>query len=354
MRPYLITLVLLGAAAPAFSAPSEVLRVEFVKAEVRPLLLDLRLSGTIEAEDSVDLGFRQSGRVIEVLVEEGDRVVSGQPLARLDLVQQDQAMRVAEASLAAARASEEQARQASERATAMLERGVGTRAARDAARQVLSEAQNAVERAVSGMEQARRAVQDTVLRAPVRAVVTARDMAPGQIVGAAQSVVSLASLDGLEAVFQSPDHPLLNEAMGAEVELDTLDIETPHMTGRVIEIAPLVDPALGTVAVKARIESGAGNTDLLGAAVRGHLRVRSDSGIVVPWAALTRQGHDPAVWLVGQGNEVILTPVEISHFADAGVFLSGGLSEGDTVVGAGSQLLYPGRVVQPATAGAAP
>ncbi|SIS75992.1 efflux RND transporter periplasmic adaptor subunit [Paracoccus saliphilus] len=345
---YLASVFFVGLSALAVWAGPGDLRVEFVTAEEKPLLLNLRLSGTLEAKDSVDLGFRQSGRVTEVLIEEGDRVGKGDPLARLDSVQQEQGLKVAEASLASARATQEQARQASERAAAMLERGVGTRAARDQAVQALSEAQGAVERAESGVEQARRALDDTVLRAPEASVVTGRDMSPGQIVGAAQPVVSLASLEGLEAVFRSPDHPLLDDAMGAEVRLAPIDIDAPEMTGVVTEIAPLVDPATGTVTLRASIEGNPEGIDLLGAAVRGHLRVRSDSGIVIPWTALTRQGETAAVWTLGDENRVSLTPVEISHFSDGEVYLSGGIEPGQVVIGAGSQLLYPGRVVEPA------
>lgn len=344
----LALLLFAALSAPAGWAGQGDLRVEFVTAEEKPLLLDLQLSGTLEAKDSVDLGFRQSGRVAEVLVEEGDRIGKGDPLARLDSVQQEQGLKVAEANLASARATQEQARQASERATAMLDRGVGTRAARDQAVQVLSEAKGAVERAESSVDQARRALDDTVLRAPEASVVTGKDMSPGQVVAAAQPVVSLASLEGLEAVFRSPDHPLLDDAMGAEVRLSPIDFDAREMTGVVTEIAPLVDPATGTVTVRADVEDGPEGIDLLGAAVRGHLRVRSDSGIVVPWTALTRQGEAAAVWIVGDGNRVSLSPVEISHFSDGEVYLSGGIEAGQTIVGAGSQLLYPGRPVEPA------
>ena len=85
-------------------AQGDLLRVELVAAELRPIELDLQLSGSINATDSVQMSFRQAGRVTRVLVDEGDRVARGQELARLDSVQQDQALRVAEAGLAAAHA----------------------------------------------------------------------------------------------------------------------------------------------------------------------------------------------------------------------------------------------------------
>ncbi|RJL08985.1 efflux RND transporter periplasmic adaptor subunit [Paracoccus siganidrum] len=329
-------------------AEHDAIAVEYVTAVEQDMVATIELTGSIEARDSVDLGFRQSGRVIEVLVEEGDHVARDQPLARLDSVQQEQGRKVAEASLAAARAALAQARQASDRAEAMLSRGVGTRAARDAAAQALSEAQGAVERAESALEQANRAVSDTVLVAPDDAVVTARNIAPGQIVGAAQPVLSLAELEGLEAVFQSADLPLLDKAMGTQVRLEAIDFDMPAMTGTVTEISPLVDPQLGTVAVRAEIDNGDGAIELLGAAVRGHMRISTSSGVLVPWTALTRHGDGAAVWLV-EGEQTRLVPVEISNFGDKGVFLSAGVEAGQVVVGAGSQLLYPGRGVHQAT-----
>ncbi|MBA49720.1 MAG: efflux transporter periplasmic adaptor subunit [Paracoccus sp.] len=344
---YLPLMGIILSAQPAI-AEDPALRVEFVTAEEQTLMLDMRLSGTIEARNSVDLGFRQAGRVVEVLVREGDRVTRGEVLARLDSAQQDQALKLAQAGLASAEAGRAQAQQASDRAAAMLSRGVGTRAARDSAVQALSEAEGMVESAQSRVEQARRAVEDTQLLAPDDAVVTQRDLAPGQIVGMAQPVLSLAALDGMEAVFGVADQPMLREAMGRPVRLRALDVERPAMTGIVSEIAPLVDPASGTVTLRARIEDMPGETALLGAAVRGDLTIEGAAGIVVPWTALMRDNGGAAVWVVGQDGRVALTDVTIGSFTDRAVYVADGLTPGQVVVGAGSQLLYPGRAVMAA------
>ncbi len=329
-------------------AQAEPLLVQVVTAQQQPVIVDLKLTGTIEARDSLDLGFRQSGRVIEVLVDQGDRVAAGDPLARLDSVQQDQALDVARASLAAAAAMQSQARLASERAAALLDRGVGTLAARDAAVQAMSEADGVVERAESGLDQARTAVNDTVLRAPHDAIVISRGVAPGQVVGAAQAAFRLATLDGLEAVFDAPDHPALVTALGSSVRLQTLDFDLPDMPGIVTEVAPLVDPQRRTVTVRARIDGVASDMALLGAAVEGHVNLAMDEGIAVPWTALMRDGNHASVWIVGDDNRVSMAPVQIGQFANDTVFLTGGVTAGQKVVGAGSQLLYPGRQVRAA------
>ena len=325
--------------------PDQVIRVQIETVKTAELSTDMQLSGEIKAIDALQLGFRQGGRVTEVLVEEGDRVASGQPLARLASVQQDQALNVAEAGLLSARAGQDQARQASERASALLARGVGTKAAADQAEQALSQAEGVLERAISAVDQARRAVGDAVLRAPQDAVVTMKSVAPGQVVAAAQPVFNLAALTGLEAVFHVADDPILRDIIGTSIRLETLDIARPTMTGEVTEVSPLVDPETGTVTVRARLQSAQRGTSLLGASVRGYLDVALDHGTEVPWTALMRDGDRPAVWTVGQDDRVTLTPVTVSHFGDRSVFISDGLQDGARVVGAGSQLLYPGRQV---------
>lgn len=322
------------------------LPVEFVTVERTALTFDAALAGTINAKDSVEVGFRLGGKVLGVMVEEGDLVRKGQPLARTDPLQQQQALRVARAALEAASAAEAQARQAQTRAEAMLERGVGTRAALDTANQALSAAVGGLTQATATLEQAQRALADTVIRAPDAAIVTARMAEPGQIVGAAQAVVALASATGREAVFRTPDSPLLRNAIGAPVTLSGIDLPHLHMTAHVSEIAPIVDPGTGSVTVRATIVGAPANTSLLGAAVRGAIHYPAGTGIAVPWTALTSTGGQPAVWMVGDDSRAFLAPVRIERFSDGTVILSKGVIPGQTVVGAGSQLLYPGRKVE--------
>ncbi|TXB68272.1 efflux RND transporter periplasmic adaptor subunit [Paracoccus aurantiacus] len=336
-----IYLVLLGVVPARADQP---LPVEFIEVAPRGSDLEIELTGTLEALDTVELGFREGGRVTEILVSEGDHFAKNQVLGRIDPLQLQQALNVASASLDAARATEDQARQAAERAQAMLDRGVGTRAARDTARQELSAAETEAQQAQSTLDQARRSVENTELRAPFDGVVTSRTGEPGQVVGAAQSVLSLAANDGVEAVFMTPDLVFLNDAMGESIALSTLDIAAPPMTGTVTEISPLVDPTTGSVRVRAKVSEVPGELDLLGASVRGRLKLSTGEAFEIPWTALTSGEGAPSVWVVRDGKAE-LRAVEIERFDDESVLLSGGVEAGEVVVGAGSQKLYPGRPV---------
>ena len=339
-------LVCVGGLAGAVPAAADVpLRVEFLPVVARETSKRIELTGTLEAVDSVDLGFRQSGRISEMLVNEGDQFTAGQVLGRIDPLQLQQSLNGAMAALAAAEATEQQARQAAERAQAMLDRGVGTPAERDSARQALSEAEAQLQQARSTLNQARRSVEDTELLAPFDGVVTARSGEPGQVVSAAHSVLSLAGHNGIEAVFMTPDVPVLNEVMGISVALSALDVVAPPMTGTVTEISPLVDPATGSVRVRALVDDAPKDVDLLGALVRGKMMLETGEAVEIPWTALTSGGGKPGVWIVGEGNRVALRSVDILRFDDGMVLLSGGVAPGDVVVGEGSQKLFPGREV---------
>lgn len=328
---------------PAQTAPTES-PVEIVRVENRPLTFDVRLTGTIAATDSIELSFPAGGRITQVHVQTGDRVKGGEALARTDGVQQQQALVQALAGVDAAVAAEQQASQSAARAAELLRRGVGTRAAVDAAEQALSAAQGQLESARTAVQTARRAVFDTIIRAPQAAVVTARRAEPGQIVAAAQPILSLAAMTSLEAVFLVPDAPKLDSAAGARISLRPLERPEPVLEAVVTEIAPLVDPATGSVTVRAEIQ-GEFDPTLLGAAVQGIAHLPAGTGIEVPWAALTASGQGPAVWRVDEDGTVALAPVEIAHFDTGRVVLRSGLSAGDRVVGEGSQLMYPGRRV---------
>lgn len=332
-----------------------VLAVDLITAAPSALVLDSTLTGTIESASAASLSFRSGGKVVAVRVGEGDRVTRGAELAHLDPLQQNQQLAVARAGLSSAEAALAQAEQAFTRQSAMLERGIGTRAARDGAQEALSQARAARDQASSRVDQAGRAADDTVLRAPFDGIVTARQVEPGQIVGAAQTVLELAALDDLEVVLQVPDAAELNQAMAADVTLRVIDGAQDLMHGKVTEIAPLVNAQTGSVTVRARITDAPQDPALLGAAARATIHMPAGQAIALPWEALTSSAAGPAVWKVGNDFKVHLQPIEVSRYTTTMVVVAKGVSPGDTVVGKGSQMLYPGREVRqadgPQTAG---
>lgn len=322
------------------------LPVELVTVELSQTQPDYTLAGTIEAKDSVPTAFRDGGRLVSVAVHAGDHVTPGQELARTDATQADAARRSAEASLTGAEASLLQATSAYQRAQGLVNSGVATRPELDAAGQAQAAAQSARDQAAAQVKKAQAAVTDTVLLATVAAVVTARQAEPGQVVAAGQTVLTLATEAAREAVFLAPDSVNIIPFIGSPLKVTLIDRPDVVLDAVLTEASPVVDAATSTVRVKARILTLPGPDLMLGAAVLGHLKVKTAPAIHVPSDALSSTAAGPAVWTVDAATMIAqLTPVVIAGFGAQDVTIASGLKAGDLVVGAGSQLLYPGRAV---------
>ncbi|MGV8986548.1 MAG: efflux RND transporter periplasmic adaptor subunit [Cypionkella sp.] len=344
----LLTAVACGGPAQA-EAP---LLVQIVTAQVTQTQSEYVLAGTLEAKDSVPTAFRDGGRLVSVAVRAGDHVVPGQELARTDASQAEAAQRAAAAILTGADAALLQATSSFQRFQGLLASGVATRAELDAAAQTLIAAQSQHDQAAAQLKKATAAVNDTVLRATVAAVVTARDAEPGQVVAAGQTVLTLAAEAAREAIFLAPDSVDIAPYLGHHLTLTLIDRPEVVLQAQLTDASPVVDATTSTVRVKALVLTAAGPDLLLGAAVLGHLMVQELPAIHIPADALTSTIAGPAVWTLDPASMAVhLVTVEISGFGADDVAIASGLNPGDLVVGAGSQLLYPGRVVAKAEVG---
>ncbi len=340
-----VFLVALAVAAPVRA--EDALPVEIVT--VSPLVsgYDYVLTGSAEATNLTPLAFRADGRVIEVLVDQGDLVAAGAVIARIDPTQQREGLRAAQAGLQAAEAGLVRAQQDYDRQKALLDRGTVTQAEFDASREGLVTATSSRDQAQAQVVRATRALEDTVLVAPADAIVTERLADPGQVVGAAQTIVTLADRDGRDAVFLAPDGAPVEAFLGAEITLRLIDHDDRVLTARLSEVAPVVAADSGSVRVKARIENPPDDLTLLGEPVEGSLTVPAEVAAVVPWTAMTVAGGQMAVWTVDPGTmRVALAPVSVERFTTESLLVSDGLSPGTLVVGEGSQMLFPGRLVR--------
>lgn len=332
-------------AGTSAAAPAPPLHVKVVRAQPRAVRQVRALTGEIAPRDSLEVAFPMGGRVLSVSHDKGERVRAGEELARLDAIQQEQALRAAQAALDAAEADHHRAETEFHRQEALLERGTSTRVRRDEARRAYFVARAGLERAKAELDRARKALSDTVLRAPADGLVTERRIEPGEVVGAARPVMTLALGEAIDAVFRAPETVPTGVPEGLEVTLHPLSDPSKSYAGKVRRISPLVDPRTGTVEVKVAVappHEGLGFGDPVRAIVAQTLAGR----ISVPASALSAQGHSAAVWVVDPASgEARVRPVALSRFADGRMIVASGVEPGDLVVIAGAQLLYPGRKV---------
>jgi RND family efflux transporter MFP subunit len=319
-------------------------RVTTVEGRGEPTVVSL--TGTIQAETEVNLGFRIDGRMVERLVNVGDRVTAGQVVARLDRTNEENGLRSARAALVAAQAQLVETEANFERARELLRSGFGTRQRFDQASQQLQTARSAVESTQAQANIAENRLGYTELLADADGIVTARGAEPGEVVAPGRMIVRLARQEGLDAVFDVP--PVVKDLAPPDVVVSvalTLD-PTVRTTGRVREVSPSADPVTGTF----RVRIGLNNPPpglRLGSTVTGRMEVSGGAGYAIPATALTRQGASPAVWVVDPASRTVaLRPVELLRHDPARAIVSSGLASGEVVVTAGVQALRPGQQVR--------
>ncbi|MCA3388614.1 MAG: efflux RND transporter periplasmic adaptor subunit [Roseomonas sp.] len=349
-RQGLLCLILAGALAacdqPAPPPAADPRPVRVISVGERAESTIVTLTGTIQAETEVNLGFRIDGRMVERLVNVGDRVEAGQVIARLDRTNEENSLRAARAALVAAEAQLVETHANYHRARELLRTGFGTRQRYDQAAQQLQTATSAVDSAEAQVNIAENRLGYTVLIADAPGTVTARGAEPGEVVAPGRMIVRLARQDGLDGVFDVP--PTVKDQAPADVVVTVALTLDPNIRaqGRVREVSPSADPVTGTF----RVRIGLTNPPpalRLGSTVTGRMEVSSGGGYTIPASALTRQGASPAVWIVDQASRsVALRPIEVLRHDPARVVVSSGLARGDVVVTAGVQALRPGQKVR--------
>jgi len=304
------------------------------------------LTGHVHAADETAMAFRIGGRMVERPVNVGDQVVAGQELARLDPQDELNALRSAQANLAAAQARVTQTRAAFERQRILLGQGHTPRAQFDLAEKAFRTAQAEVDDVQGRVKIAARRVGDTLLQADTAGTITARGAAPGEVVQAGQMIVQVAHQGGRDAVFDVPAQVLRAASNDAQVTVRLTDDATVTAAGRVREVAPQADPVTRTFQVKVGLTAPP-EAMRLGATVTGRVQMDTAAVITIPASALTESNRQPAVWIVDPTSlTVSMRNVELVRHDPGTVVVSSGLDTGDIVVTAGVQALHPGQKVR--------
>ena len=338
--------LLAGCGAEEEAAAPEIRPVRVVSVQELSGGETVSLTGTIQAENEVNLAFRIGGRLIERLVNVGDQVEAGQVVARLDPEDDENALRAARAELAAAQGQLVEAENNYERQRTLLQDGWTTRVRYDEARQNLDTIQSRVDSAQAQLNIAGNRLSWAELHADSAGTITARGAEAGEIVQAGQMVFRVAREDGRDAVFDAPAQVMDSASPDPEIEVFLTLNRNVRAVGHVREVSPQADPVTGTFEVKVGLVRPPAEMRL-GSTVTGQMELGAEPGIEIPASALTRADGQPAVWVVDDASDTVnLRNIELVRHDPARVVVANGLEEGDIVVTAGVQALRPGQQVR--------
>src|SRR3954467_9056437 len=301
--------------------------------------------GTIRPRMEADMGFRVPGKVAKRLVEVGQTVDIGQPLATLDEIDLRLQAEQATAELSAATGVLAQAAAAETRAKELRAKGGAPAPQTDQARAAADEARARLNRAERSVELTRNSLSYATLIADTRGVVTATLIEPGVVVAAGQAAIRVARFAEKEAVVAIPE-TLLERAKTGSAYVTLWSEADKKYAARLREIAPAADPATRTYLAKFSLPD-AGDAVSLGMTATLTLADSATTRVArLPLSALFSEGRESSFYVVNDKGEVRLKPVTVKAYESKDVLISGGVDEGDNVVALGVQKLDPGQKVR--------
>lgn len=293
-------------------------------------VIDTVLAATTDATgmtaplESAILSTKLMASVAEVLVIEGARVARNQLLVRLDLRDLVAKKHQAEAMLADAEAERDLAEMAAVRLRALYADSAAPKATLDAAESGVVRAKAGVRAAQAALAELAATTSYGVIKAPFDGVVMRRFVDPGAFVGPG---APLMTVDRVGA-----------RRVTATVPAAAAEVVTPGDT-----VSVMINGEEHEARVEGTIRSGAGtwavnailpNADGMiasGSAATIRLPAGERSALLVPTAALTRQG-DLTTLLRRTAHGDLLTVVRTGQSVGQFTEVLGGLSAGDSVV----------------------
>lgn len=320
--------------------------VSVAVARKTPLRATLTLSGEFKPFQEVDLHAKVAGYIRTISVDVGDRARAGEVLAVLEIPELVAQLQEAEASVERTRSAHENAHVAYARLKQVSETRPGLIAEQELedayARDKQAEAQ--VAQASAGQRQASALSDYSRITAPFAGVITKRYADTGALIQAGTSsntqampVVRLAEDDKLRLVLPVPESavPRIHVGTVVEVRVPALD---RTLEGRVARLSDDLDRQTRTM----ETEIDVANPD--GALVAGMYAetelelLKKEASLTVPIQAVSRNGKEATVLLVGPDNRITERTVKIGMEGARRLEIVAGLSEGDRlVIGSRSQ-----------------
>ena len=325
-----------------------------------------------------------TGKVREVLIEEGMRVEAGQIMATLDPIDADSARTLALSQLEAARSQagsvQAQLKEAEVNAN-RLGQLVGQKlvsrqqfdqavAVRDSLRAQLATAQRNTQVSSDSLRIADNGVDNTVVRAPFAGIIIAKSAQPGEIISPSAAgggftrtgIGTIVDMDSLEIEVD------VNEAYIGKVQ-PKMPVEATlnaypdwKIPAEVIAIIPTADRSKATVKVRIAFKQRDGRiVPDMGVRVSFLDQIKPNAaasapkpvGVLVPTNAITQRqidGKDTDVVFVVEERKAVATPVQTGEVRGEQRVVLSGLAAGDTVVSGPPATLQDGAEVVEKTA----
>jgi membrane fusion protein (multidrug efflux system) len=317
--------------------------------------------GRTEGSREVQVRARVSGILEQQLYTEGDTVQAGKPLFRIERAPFEIDLQQQRAALAQETARHELAQQEFDRLKGLADRRAISQKEVDQASSALRQNAAAVQMAQARVRQSELNLSYTAVDAPIGGITGRAQQSIGSLVSPAADsslLTTLVKTDPIwvrfalsEAEFaRLRSRDTKDRKQAPAVKLELADGAPYSATGRLNFSGSTVDPALGTVQMRAEFPNGKLQI-LPGQYVRVRVVAGNQQAIVVPQSAVQQNETGRFVWVIDAQSKAAQRNIRAGNWVGTDWVVLEGLKPGESVIVDNLVRLRPGTAVQPKAAG---
>jgi membrane fusion protein, multidrug efflux system len=303
------------------------------------------LSGELRPQREANIRAELGGAMLEVTVEEGQSVMRGALLGRIETRTLDDARQSAASAVRSAESQLAVSRREVERTEQLVKAGAIAARDLDLARASVTSGEAQVADAKSRLASAERQLGDAVIRAPIGGIVAKKAVNAGDVVSPGTELFTVIDPSSMRLEASVPSEDLSQLKPGATVEFTVRGYDQTF-TGRIERIAPQADATTRQVPIFVTIPNVGGRL-VAGLFGEGRVVAQSATGLTVPVNAVNTTTQTPWVLRVNNGKtERVNVTLGLRDPRSERVLIASGLSEGETLLRGASQGITPGTSVQ--------
>lgn len=334
--------------------------VKVMKITGQPIQESLKLVGNVEVETEIAIQPRINGRLISLLVEEGQPLNKGDLIGEMD----DEAIRLqlqqSEANIAGLKASLQQAEINVNKYKAEKDRYEELLKNRYISQRDYENVENSYLTAQASLESLKAQLQasqknyellklqlnQTKIYSPVTGYVLKKLVTPGVNLTTGSTIIMAAALNPVRLLFTIDQKDTAKITKGAGVNFVTDAYPDLVFQGRVNQVAPVYDSRTRTLQLSASLPNP---IQKLVPGMFGTAEIiigSNQQAMVVPQEAVVTPGGQAGVFIIDCDNIARFRPVKTGLIAEGKVEITSGLKIGDLVVIIGQNRLRDGQTVQ--------
>ncbi len=334
-----------SAAAPKTPAGVELASTDLVKVSSRELSQGLPISGSLKAVNSAFVKARAAGELQGLSVREGDAVKAGQVIARVDPIEYTARLQQTQRSAEAAKSQIDIAQRQYDNNKALVDQGFISKTALDTSSATLEGARASYASAQAAVDITKKAMDDTVLRAPIGGWISQRLAQPGERVGIDAKVVEIVDLSRmeLEASLSAADAASVRVGQIAQIQIEGI---AEPVAATVVRVNPATTAGNRGVLVYLSLPSRPGLRQ--GLFAQGSLGTSRAQVLALPVSSVRTNKPAPYVQVL-ENNVIVHKTVELGARGEADgqtMVAVKGVPDGATVLAATVGLVREGSSVK--------